>query len=84
MTDPRLNYRFSNRPLKRSAYENFVAYLEYLSSVQDENRKQRRCIVRIVTVNGANGSISAAAGWETYCRAAPREMQRRTVGVMHE
>ncbi|KIP99107.1 hypothetical protein RU07_20815 [Agrobacterium tumefaciens] len=77
MTNPGLNYRFTER---RSAYANFVAYLEYLNAEQAENRATRRCIVRIVKVRGCDGEISAKEGWRMYCQCKPHMIGREGKG----
>jgi|GEM_PF-5086482 len=64
MTYPQLDYRF--RP-RRTAYQNFVSYLEYLNRVQGENQRKRRCIVRLIRVRGHDGESTAKDLWKTYC-----------------
>ncbi|WP_284778526.1 hypothetical protein [Agrobacterium sp. lyk4-40-TYG-31] len=73
MTHPNLDYRLTNR---RSAYANFVAYLEYLNGEQPQNKTARRCIVRIVKVRGFDGEISAGEGWRVYCQNSPHKIGR--------
>lgn len=77
MTYPELYYRFTEG---RSAYANFVAYLEYLNAEQAENRSARRCIVRIVKVRGCDGEISASEGWRAYCQCKPHMIGRGVEG----
>lgn len=79
MTNPGLNYRFTER---RSAYANFVAYFEYLNGEQPKNRTTRHCIVRIVEVRGCDGEISAREGWRMYCKNRPLMIGRDAGGSL--
>jgi hypothetical protein len=83
MTYPQFDMRFSRHPVsRRSAYANFVAYFEFLSAAQLQNRRDRHCIVRLVRVKGVDGTISASEGWDYYCRSETRDSQRNNVGVV--
>lgn len=64
MTYPQLDYRFRQR---RTAYQNFVAYLEYLDRMQGQNRHKHRCRVRLTKVRGQDGEHSADTLWKAYC-----------------
>lgn len=83
MTYPQFEMRFSNRPdSRRSAYANFLAYLEFLSAAQLQNRRDRHCIVRLIRVKGVDGTISASEGWDLYCRSGTIDGQCYNPGVV--
>ncbi len=72
MTYSHFEMRFAERKRSRSAYQNFLTYLDEIPSVQVKNRVERRCRVRLVKIRGDDCELSATQCWETYQHSVGR------------
>ncbi len=72
MTYPQFEMRFAERTRSRSAYQNFLTYLDEIPAAQVKNRNERHCRVRLIKIRGDDCELSATECWRVYERAIGR------------